>query len=359
MRKILSAAAVAFAGLAANSVAAETCGGIYTVKPGDSLSVIADSLYKDVGKWTTIHSNNIKAIGPAANAIRVGMKLNITCLDGLPTGLPGGRKIAEATPVAAQPVEIKAGNAEIRHRINLLTADGFEPFTGKSLHNGGMMTEILDAAMKRADPSQGYAIHWVDLWTAHEEPLLSNALLDAGFPWYQPDCESRPDDARCENFHFSDPMFELLVLMFTDKNRPLKFEKPEDLFGKTFCRPQGYELYLFDEQGRNWLRDGKIKVEHPLTTDECYEMVLAGKADAVVMNEFTGRAHIKELGLSDRFDVVPQPIAIQALHVIIHKSHPEASQLLDMVNTALRSIREDGTYQAIIEDHLARIWAGF
>lgn len=88
-------------------------------------------------------------------------------------------------------------------------------------------------------------------------------------------------------------------------------------------------------------------------------MVLEGKADAVVMNEFTGRAHLKELGLSDKFDIVPQPIAIQALHVIVHKSHPEAQQMLVMVNDALRGIRANGTYQRIVEEHLARVWAGF
>lgn len=359
MKNYLLAAALSLATLAAPAAMAETCGGTYRVKPGDSLSLIADRLYKDVGKWTAIHSRNIDTIGPRANAINVGMKLDIACIDGLPTGLPGGRSLAEATPVAAKPVTVRAGDASIRHRINLLTADGFEPFTGKSLHKGGMMTEVLDAAMKRAAPDQGYAIHWVDLWTSHQDPLLSNALLDAGFPWYQPDCENLPDSPRCQNFYFSDSMFELLVLLFHDKSKPMKFDKPEDLFGKTFCRPQGYETYLFNEQGRNWLKDGKLNVVTPLTTDECYEMVLEGKADAVVMNEFTGRAHIEELGLADRFGVVPQPIAIQELHVIIHKTHPEAKQLLDMINTALRDIREDGTYQAIIEDHMARVWAGY
>lgn len=356
--KKLMCAALGLLGLAATSAAAETCGGVYTVQSGDSLSLIADRLYKDVGKWTSIHTGNIKSIGPKPNAIRVGMKLNMTCIDGLPTGLPGGREITSA-PVAAQPVKIAQGDASIRHKINLLTGDGYEPFTGKSLHNGGMLTDVVEAAMSKAAPKQGHAIHWVDHWSSHFDPLLSNALLDAGFPWYRPDCESLPDSFRCQNFVFSDPLFELLVLMFADKKRPLTFNTPEDLFGKTFCRPAGYDQDLFNQHGRYWLRDGKIKVVSPLTTTECYEMVLEGKADAVVMNEFTGRTHIKELGLTDQFSVVPQPIALQALHVIVHKTHPEHEEILEMINQGLRDIRKDGTYQSIIEDHLSRIWAGF
>ena len=359
MKTFFAAAAMGLFALAANSAAAETCGGVYTVQSGDSLSVIADKMYKDAGKWSAIHNRNIDKIGPKPNAIRVGMKLSLACLEGLPLGLPGGKEIAAAVPAAAVPVKVAPGNAAVRKKINLLTADDFAPFTGKELHNGGMMTDVLNAAMRHASPAEGYAVHWVDLWTSHEEPLLSNALLDAGFPWYKPDCENNPAEPRCANFLFSEPMFEVLVLMFTDKARPLTFTKDEDLFGKTFCRPQGYETYLFEQQGRHWLRDGKVKVVQPLTTAECYEMVLAGKADAVVMNEFTGRAQIKELGLSNRFDVVPEPISIQALHVIVHKTHPEADQLMEMVNSALRGIRENGTYQTIIEDHMARVWAGY
>ena len=359
MKTLLTAATLGLSALAAHSAAAQTCGGVYTVQSGDSLSLIADQLYKDVGKWSLIHTQNITQIGSSPNAIRVGMKLDIPCIAGLPEGLEGGKEISAAAPVAARPVEIIQGNAEVRHKINLLTADDFEPFTGKQLHAGGIMTEIVDAAMKAVNPADGYAIHWVDLWTAHEEPLLSNALLDAGFPWYKPDCDSNPEADRCVNFHFSDPMFEVLVLMFTDKDRPLTFSKDEDLFGKTFCRPQGYEAYLFEQDGRYWLRDGKVKLVQPLTPTECYEMVLAGEADAAVMNEFTGRAHIAELGLTDEFAVVPEPIAIQALHVIVHKSHPEATEILGLVNDGLRKIHETGAYQSIIEDHMARIWAGF
>ncbi len=359
MKKYVLAGLLSLASLAGTAAAADTCGGVYTVKPGDSLSLISDRLYKDAGKWTTIHSQNISSIGPKAHAIRVGMKLDIACLDGLPTGLPGGKKMADAVPAVAQPVKIQAGSAEVRKRINLLTGSDYAPFTGKELHNGGLMTHIVDAAMRNAAPAQGYAIHWVDHWASHEEPLLSNALLDAGFPWFKPNCEENPDQDRCKNFEFSAPLFELLMLLFTDKNNPVAFAKDEDLFGKTICRPQGYASYMLDQDGRNWLKEGKINLVSPLTPKACYEMVLAGEADAVMMNEFTGRAQLKNLGMSEQFEVVPQPVAIQAFHILVHNTHPNAKQILATIDSGLKGIREDGSYQAIVEDHLARIWAGF
>lgn len=359
MKNTIMAGLFGFATLAtASAVSAETCGGVYTVKPGDSLSLIADNQYKDVGKWTTIHSQNIDAIGPRPNAIRVGMKLQMPCLDGFPKGLPGGREVS-ATQVAAKPVEIKAGNAEVRKKINLLTGSNYAPFTEKTWHNGGLITDIVDAAMTDANPERGYAIHWVDHWGSHEDPLLSNALLDAGFPWFMPDCANNPDEYRCQNFHASTPLFELLILLFADRDKPIRFEKDSDLVGLTICRPQGYATHMLDQNGRNLLRDGKVTVVAPATPKDCYEMVLAGEADAVMMNEFSGRSELAQFGLTAKFDVVPQPVAIQSFHLLVHKTHPQADLVLDTINAGLDGIRTSGRYQEIVEDHLARVWAQF
>ncbi|MCG7621826.1 transporter substrate-binding domain-containing protein [Epibacterium sp. Ofav1-8] len=359
MKALIAAAALGLASVLGHGAAAETCGGVYTVQPGDSLSVIADKLYKNAGMWSIIHNRNIDAIGPKPSAIRVGMKLDLACVNGLPLGLAGGRALQDATPVAAQPIRIEAGNAAVRHKINLLTGDDFEPFTGKELHNGGLLTDLVNAAMTEANPERGFAIHWVDHWAAHFDPLLSNALLDVGFPWYKPNCTELPDNYRCKNLLFSDPLFETLTLMFADASRPVSFASDEDLFGKSICRPKGYDTSIFNENGRNWLREEKITLVVAATPGDCFDLVLEGGADGVVLNEFTGRDKMKEMGIADRIQVVPEPISIQSHHVVVHKSHPEAQELLAIVNDGLRGIREDGSYQKIVEDHLARVWAGF
>ena len=359
MKKLIAAAVLGVSVLWAHMGAAETCGGIYRVQPGDILSVIAARLYKNAGMWTAIHNRNIAAIGPKPSAIRVGMPLEITCLNGLPVGLEGGRALNEAAPAAATPVRIEAGNAAVRQKINLLTGDDFEPFTGKNLHNGGLLTDLVNTAMIKASPERGFAIHWVDDWSSHFDPLLSNALLDIGFPWYKPNCTELPDNYRCKNLLFSDPLFETLTLMFADSARPVSFAKEEDLFGKSICRPKGYDTSIFNENGRNWLREEKITLVVAATPGDCFDLVLEGTADGVVLNEFTGRNKMKEMGIVERIQVVPEPISIQSHHVVVHKSHPQAQELLDIVNRGLRGIREDGSYQAIVEDHLARVWAGF
>lgn len=359
MKKTIAVMALGVSALSAQSAAAETCGGTYTVQKGDSLSLIADKMYKDAGKWSVIHTRNIASIGPKPNAIRVGMKLDLTCIEGLPVGLEGGREVADTIPVAAKPVQVAQGHAAVRHKINLLTGDDYHPFTGKDLHNGGFLTDLVNASMEASAPEQGFAIHWVNDWDAHFDPLLSNALLDAGFPWYKPNCEELTDNYRCENLLFSEPLFETLNLLFADASKPLTFEEDEDLFGKRMCNPKGYDTSLFDAQGRNWLRDGKVVIVEGASPKDCFEMVLGGEADGIVLNEFNGRSTIKDMGITDRIQVIPQPLSIDAFHLVVHKTHPEADQILDLINDGLTKIHDDGSYQAIVEDHLARIWAGF
>jgi polar amino acid transport system substrate-binding protein len=357
----LAAAALTVAGSFAS--AQETCGGEYVIKGGDSLSLIADKMYKDVGHWTAIHSNNIDLIGPNPNAIRSGMKLRLSCINGLPTGLEGGvavEKIKAQVAAPAVPVVKKLGNAATRQKINILTASDFAPFTHEDLPKGGILADVVDNAMKAANPKEGFAVHWVNDWGAHHEPLLSNALLDIGFPWFKPDCEAQPNTYRCENLIFSESMFEVLMLLFVSADRPFAFQSDADISGKTLCRPEGYSTYIFDQKGRNWLKDGKITLKTPTSPSDCLNMLVAGEVDGVVLNEFLGREKISELGLKDKVRVaLGQPISIDGNHMVVHKSHPRGPELLAVFEEGLKKIKDDGTYQQIIDEHMTRIWSEY
>lgn len=82
------------------------------MQPGDTLSIIADRMYQDAAKWSVIHHRNLAVIGPKPEAIRVGMKLSLACLEGLPLGLPGGKVLPAAAPAAA----VRRGCRPQRHR---------------------------------------------------------------------------------------------------------------------------------------------------------------------------------------------------------------------------------------------------
>ena len=88
MKHILFGALIAL-GFSFSYASAETCGGVYKIKRGDTLSQIADGLYKDARKWTAVYNANTAVIGDSPNRVFVGMKLQLPCIIGLPTGLEG------------------------------------------------------------------------------------------------------------------------------------------------------------------------------------------------------------------------------------------------------------------------------
>ena len=357
LKKFMALAALSI-GLSSSASFAATCGGDYTIKPGDSLSQIAQNLYEDKNKWSVIYNSNSDVIGDQPGMIFAGTVLHITCIDGKPTGLAGGVDVS--TVEESAPITTVPGTAANKKKIGIVTADDYKPFTDRSLPNGGMLAGVMNAAMKAANPPEGFEIYWVNDWSSHLDPLLSNALIDLGIPWFKPACDVTPDAYRCQNFHFSDPLFEMLILLFTNKDNPIPFAQDSDIVGKTLCRPAGYFTHDLDKNGRNWMKDGKITLKTPVAVKDCFDMLVAGEVDAVALNEFTGRTALKDLGLKDKVIAIDsRPLSVEALHAVVHKSHPRAEELLAMVNNGLREIRASGEYQKIIDEHLALVWANF
>ena len=83
-----------------------------------------------------------------------------------------------------------------------------------------------------------------------------------------------------------------------------------------------------------------------------------GGHDAVALNEFTGRKAVKDLELSSRVEIVQsRPLSIEGLHVLVHKTHPDAEAMLTTINSGLDKIKTNGVYQQIIDTHMWIIWS--
>jgi len=363
MSRFFAAAATAVT-LSAGAAAAQTCGGNYVVQRGDTLSLIADDMYKNAGLWTSIHTGNLDQIGENPNALLAGQTLRLACIDGLPQGLPGGAAVLAAdvsAPEATQTVTRVStsllGTSELGP-VKLLTGDDFAPFTHRGLMNDGLLAEVVSRAMSTSVGTDGYDTFWVNDWSSHLDSLMPAHVMEMAYPWARPDCEGDPENARCVNFHFSQPLFEYLVLLYVDKTRPIPFSTDSDIEGRTLCRPEGYTVHMLDQDGRNWLADDKITLVQPRPVNDCFELLAEGKVDGVVLNEFTARDAIASLDLQDRIEAVQsRPISITGLHVLVHKAHPQAEGLLATINGGLDAIKGDGSYQEIVSRHMTQIWA--
>jgi polar amino acid transport system substrate-binding protein len=249
--------------------------------------------------------------------------------------------------------------------VEFLTADGFAPYTGRSLEGGGMLTQIISSAMTLIkEESKGrfdYGISWVNDWAAHLNPLLLTRAFDVGFPWARPDCEGaaaldQSSQFRCQRFFFSDPLYEVLTGLFVRANSKVKSLRREEISGMTLCRPAGYPVHELDKDGRNWVKDGIVTLMRPPSVDECFRLLDTGAVDGVVEAELAGRASITSLGLTGKVRMLDQPVALTTYHALVSKSHPHARTILYYINSSLEKLRERGEYDRIIERHLGRFW---
>lgn len=324
--------------LSAQMVQAQDCApDLYVVQPGDTVFTIAEATYGDPEKWTLIYYANEAALQASVFQVRPGDSLKLPCE-------PGSQK-ADATP-------LRQDNAELK----LLTGGAFAPFTDQSWPGQGMITEIVNAAMETTPAPVTYSITWEDDWSKHLFPSLAEKKFDMGFPWYRPDCDSTPDNERCANFHFSDPLVEILVLLFVKEGSGVTYQSDADVLGKTLCRPKGYFTHDLDRPDRRWLSEGHIKLVQADSPTACFQKLMDGEVDAVTVNVFLGAQTIEDMGLRGQVVPLDKPLAVEGLHVIISKTHWRGTTFLYRFNAGLAALKESDRYGQIVSKHLGVFW---
>jgi polar amino acid transport system substrate-binding protein len=346
-----------------HSAWAQTCGTDYVIQPNENLTDIAQRAYGDPHRWSVIFYANGDKLENNTSLVTPGLTIKIPCLTDAEKAATRVAVDPAPASAAAQPGALELST--MVRRIEFLTADGYEPFAGRSLANGGMLTDVLGAAMDLIkDQAKGnfdYGISWVNDRGAHLNPLLISRAFDAGFPWTKPSCENLADldnesRYRCQKFFFSAPLSEVLTLLFVRADAPGSFATDDEIVGKRLCQPQGGSTYDLDKGGRNWVKDNRITLMRPPTIEECFRWLENDTVDAVVAPDLVGRAHLAALGLTDRIRAVDRPLAVGTLHAIISKTHPYARTMLYYINASIASLRDSGEYDRIIERHLTDFW---
>lgn len=374
MMKRVCAVAAACVAAGTMALSAETCGGNYKVRPGDSLSGIADTHYKDASQWTVIYRNNRDMI-PSPDQIRVGQTYRLPCIAGMPTGLPGGTPIDASSPVplaATAPVKpvsaervqqdrIKATVREARGvDVRLLAADDFRPFTNRLQMSSGLITDLVNRAFVATDKVGLHKFYWVNDRAVHLDPMLKEGMADLAFPWKKPDCEGTAAATDlCTDYVYSEPMFEMLVVLFTARGSGVSYGGEGDLAGLRVCSPLGFNAAGRGGLGAGYLIQAGARLQQPPSSEECFARLVDGSVDAVAMNEFTGRVVLKDMGLSDAVELqLSRPLAIEGLHVVAHKANPRAQEMIAAFDEGLGVLRDSGEYLTVIDKHMSSIWAG-
>ncbi len=352
MFRALVLSSVLFAGFA-GSAAAQTCGTSYQVRPGDSLSVIAARQYDNAFLWTDLYAANRDVIGPDPDRIFVGSRLSLPCFgDGdRGTTAPELTDTDPVPPLLTDPVGPGAKPTPPAPVIVTQTAN-LPPFVDARRAGGGMITELIRKSLHSGLP--GRDVEFVG-------PGIADAALvsDLIFPVIRPECLPGARSTFCQDFLYSDPLFEMLMVFFVPENAPMPLASAEDLRGKKICRPAGQPVHVLDAGGKNWLSGGLVSITGAADADACFALLDEGVVDTVMLNEFTGRAALAAAGRERQIVALSKsPVAIVTLHAAAPQMSQQARDVISAFNEGLRDIRANGTFQDILDRHMADVWAG-
>ena len=160
------------------------------------------------------------------------------------------------------------------------------------------------------------------------------------------------DQARCDNFVFSAPFYEIVDGFFARPNSDLISATNFSAFkGKRICRPDGFTTGVLDQVG---LGMSDIDLIRPSEATDCFEALAAGKVDLVSIDAEVGDSAIALLGLTGQFTQNPHLMSLQSLHVIAHKSNARAVETVVQLDSGLVEMYESGEWYDIVSTALAQ-----
>ena len=355
---LLGSTALLLSGAAAQ--AQEACS-TYTVSAGDNLRYIARAAYGDADMYRLIYDANVDKIGEKADLIEIGVALTLPCDPKTETAAatPAAEPAVETvTPVAATP-EPAATEAQpatpAAEPISMVTGNGYAPFADETLPGGGMMTQLVEMAVFRADPKIAYNVSFINDWQAHIDALLPSGAYDLSFPWVRPKCEasmlSPGDQARCTDFAFSAPFYEIVDGFFAKRDSGLlEVTSASGLSGKRICRLEGNTTGVLDAAGLTVPTITLVRAER---AEDCFRALVAGEVDLVSIDAEAGDATVAKMGLISSVGTNPHLSTIVSLHVIAHKSNPEAVAMLGQLDAGLAEMYQSGEWYDIVSTALS------
>lgn len=325
-----------------------TCGAPYSVRSGDSLSLIANKAYGSAGDFQIIYSANSATIGANPGLISVGMQLDIPCLGG---------DVTASTADAAAITQIETTEAmpvPTQEMIRVVAGPNWAPFLNEDQAQGGMLTEIVNVALENAEGSPEYRIDWINDWGAHLQPLISDHRYDFSLAWFQPNCDivDRLGDGskfRCNNLKWSETLFEQVFGYYTRTGEaaPVTYN---DMYGKTICRPAGYSMFMLEEHG---LVEPNVTIVRADSPQECFLGLVEGKYDVVALATDASDGVISTEGMTDQVTYNEPLSQVLTLHAVISNTNPNADAYLSVLDASLVEMKTSGAWFSIVRRHLS------
>lgn len=386
-----------------SKTASVSCGSMYMVQPGDSLSGIARSVNGSFDAWRLIYDSNRRVIGSDPNLLETGTSLVIPCTSaskpntvrctayhrvqrgdtlssiaaarlGAPTdfqrivdvnrrkinnpdllqigtelNIPPCRKaISSTSPLAT--------SKKAPVQLSIITGDNYAPFVGSKLPDGGYSSELVTRALLSNNGKFDFRIDTNRTWANHLRQKLNrggeNNRYDLAFPWFRPgncDANNLGEESlfRCSELLFSEPLHEVLVTYHTHPQLTDRIQTERDMRGLRICRPKGY--FTHDLEAMGLAPDTYVRVA-PDEPNDCFFQLIAGTVDVATVNARTAHRVITQHCIQEKVAALPFH-SLETLHVVGRKSNPATADYLRRVNAGLAALEQSGEILEVESRH--------
>lgn len=230
-------------------------------------------------------------------------------------------------------------------------ANDSHEFTCAFNSDGGMLTAILNAALSEVLPADGFSVS-LDSGPKAKTASSGGGASRLSFPWYKPNCQAasfltKHTTALCNDFHWSQPIYEMIVGYFSaqDYDRPL--DNQDDVFGTTLCLAGKEFSQMLHEVG---LSDLNTRLVYRKSPAACLKAVVAKEADLTLLPINIAALETEHLALTDQIKAYYHLDRLMSLHAIAAKTSPTALDDIAVLNNGLLALRESGAWFEIIEE---------
>lgn len=225
--------------------------------------------------------------------------------------------------------------------LRLVSGEDYAPYVGRDLPGGGMLTEVVIAALGQVDYQPSLA--WQP-WKRGYQATLKGSY-DATFPYLQ-------SAEREADFLYSEPLYSVSQRIFTRHGQMLEPDQLENFSGKRLCYPLGW---LTPQMLKPLLDSNRLSRHEPPDLTTCAKLIAMERDDLFIADVLLGQQAIRLSGIAaTRFEISQGELSRYGLHLIVPRQHPRAAQLIADFNRGLHQLMANGEYQRIVETHRRR-----
>lgn len=223
--------------------------------------------------------------------------------------------------------------------LRLVSGDDYAPFTGQQLPGGGMLSQLVQAALTESDIAS--TLDWRP-WNRGYRVTLQGEY-DATFPYVR-------TAEREREYLYSAPLFVVEQHLFSRAGEVFEADNLTDLVGTRLCYPLGWQPPAAISQ---MVEDGRLTRHSPTGLDECARLLLLNRDDFFVSDLRLGEAALRSTGQpASQFRRSRSLFNGNSLHFIVPRNHARAEELIEAFNAGLAVLRKSGEYQRIINQYL-------